>query len=432
VRAWPFAVVSAATRLVPLAVLAGLATAWALARAAVSRGERAALAGLVSAGVLAHGAIAFAPDHNPPDLGTHITRILDLGRLPLDYHAILRYGSHLPTDSQTTAPGTDLFGERALVPYSPLPNLVYYAAHRLGADLRWAVTGINVLLAMAVAPWMWWVARRLWDTGTAWRAALLYTLDLAVWHHVGRVHAPAAFGGALGTAALLYLADRARDTVDRRRILAAGAVLGIAVLGYSSLVVLFGLLGVALLALLALDARGLSPEARRGTALALVAGGLLAGALFYFHYVPGIVRSAGAVEADPDIFSGRTFLIFHNEGRQSLRIWRQGLWVPLFAAVAAAPFALRRARPDARPVLVAWFFGWALLMVMKEPFLFPRMLRWAKEDQFLSPLLDLLIAAGIAAIPRRGVRWAAAGAALGAAAWLQAADYLTHLDTLWQ
>jgi hypothetical protein len=419
-------------RLFPVALLVGLGTAWCLRRVAtVSRGERAALAGLVFAGTLGHGAVAFAPNHNPPDLGTHITRILDLGRLPLDYQALLRYGSHLPTASQTTAPATDLFGERALVPYSPLPNVVYYAAHLLGAELRWAITVVNVVLAMAVAPLLWWVAVQVWDRGTAWRATLLYVFDLAVWHHVGRVHAPAAFGSALGTVALLLLADRAAGLTAARAVVAMGTLLGLAVLGYSSLVVLFGLFGVVLLCLLVLDAHALPPAARRGTALALVVGGLLAGGLFYFHYVPGIVGSAGAVEADPDIFSGRTFLIFHNEGRQSLRIWHQGYWVGLLLALLAAPLALRRARADARPVFVAWLLAWALIMLLKEPFLFPKLLRWAKEDQFLSPLLCLFVGAGLGALPGGRVRWTATCAVMAVAGWIQARDWLTHLDTRW-
>jgi len=68
---------------------------------------------------------------------------------------------------------------------------------------------------------------------------------------------------------------------------------------------------------------------------------------------------------------------------------------PLLVGLAAAPFALSRARASARPVLGAWLLAWALTMLAKEPFLFPRPLRWAKEDQFVSPLLALLIGAGI-------------------------------------
>jgi hypothetical protein len=209
----------------------------------------------------------------------------------------------------------------------------------------------------------------------------------------------------------------------RRRLAVAvtAAVLGIAALGYSSLVVLFGLFGLVLLVLLALDARGMA---------ALVAGGLLAGVVFYFHYVPGLVRGAGALESSPDLFPGRTFLVFHNESRQSLRLWALGLWIPLFAGLVAAPFALRRARPAGRPVLIAWIAAWVLVMVLKEPWLFPRLLRWAKEDQFVSPACALFAAAAIAGIPRRGPRVVVAGAALALALWLQARDFAHHANSL--
>ena len=65
-------------------------------------------------------------------------------------------------------------------------------------------------------------------------------------------------------------------------------------------------------------------------------------------------------------------------------------------------------------------------MLLKEPFLLPKLLRWAKEDQFLSPLLCLLIGAGIAALPRPLLRWSAAAVAVAAAAVLQARDFILH------
>lgn len=427
----PVPTILGAPRLVPLALLfgAGVHRALGACRAATA-GDRGALAGLTAMGILVHGSVVFFPNHNPPDLQTHIERVYDLRDVPLEYEALLRYGSHMPTATQHSAPATDLFGERTLIPYSPLPNLVYFGLHSLGLDLWWGLTALNAALAMAVAPWAWVVSERLWGRGAAWVGTLLYSIDLAVWHHIGRAHAPAAFGGALGTAALLFLAARGSSLTTARATLAAGAVLGIAVLGYSSLVVLVGLFGVALLALLLLDARGLAPEARRGLALCLVVGGLLAGGLYYFHYVPGILKGAGSVEAEPEMFVGRTFLIFHNEGRQSLRIWQAGYWVGLLLGLVAAPLAMARARAEARPVLAAWLLAWALVMVLKEPFLFPKMLRWAKEDQFLSPLLCLLIGAGAWALPRRWMRATAAGAALALSLWLQARDFLTHADTL--
>jgi hypothetical protein len=427
-RAAPLPLLAGVPRLLPAAAVLGLACAWLLRR--VEPPTRAALVALATAGALWHGSIAFFPNHNPPDRDIHVVRALDLGAVPWTWDDWLRYGSHLPTASQYAEKATLLFGEQALIPYSPLPALVYYGLHRLGLDLDWAITVCNTVLVMAVAPWMWLVVSRLWNVGAGWVAALLYTLDLAVWHHVGRAHAPAAMAGAIGTAALLYLAVQAGALDRARPVAVAAAALAAAALGYSSLAVLLFFFGLVLIALLLLDARALTPGARRGAALALVIGGLVAGALYYFHYLPGVLRGAGAVEAEPDLFGARAFFIFRNEAKQSLRVWRLGFDWWLAAGAVAAPFALRRVRADARPVLVAWLAAWALLMLLKDPLFLPRLLRWAKEDQFLSPLLCVLIGAAVFSLPRPWMRVAAAGVAVLAAARIQWYDFLLHANTL--
>jgi hypothetical protein len=432
-RASPLPALAALPRLVPVALVSGLAMHAVLSRRAAglaTPAQRAALACLVAAGVAAHGSVAFFPDHNPPDVEIHVRRTLDLAAVHLDYGSLLRYGSHLPTPSQTFGQATTALGDAALIPYSPVPYFVYYAMHAAGLDLRWAITVLNAALAMAVAPLLWAAAARVWDAGAAWLAALLYSLDLAVWHHVGRSHAPASFGAALGTAVLLYLILRAPDVATPRRAAAAGLLLAAAVLGYSSLVALFGLFGLVLLFLLAVDAAGLPAAARKGLAAALAIGGLVAGALFYFHYLPGLLRGAPAMAAAPDPFPGRTVFIFHNESKESVRIWAGGFGILLAAGLLSAPMALGRARSHARPILTAWLAAWALLMVLKEPYLLPRMLRWAKEDQFVSPLLCLFVAAAVAALPRRWMRWSAAALVLAVAASLEARDFLLHANSL--
>jgi hypothetical protein len=429
-RAAPLPFLAAVPRLLAAAMALGLLAALLLRRAGLSLPARAALVALTTVGVLWHGSIAFFPNHNPPDRDIHVVRALDAGKVPWRYGDWLRYGSHLPTASQYAEKATLLFGEQALIPYSPLPALAYYGLHRLGLDLDWAITVCNTVMVMAVVPWMWLVAARLWTPGAAWVAVLLYVLDLAVWHHVGRVHAPAAFAGALGTAALLYF-TRDAGSFDRARTVAlGGGLLAAAALGYSSLAVLFFLFGLALFALLALDARALTPASRRGLALAVVLGGLLAGTLYYFHYVPGVLRGAGAVEAEPDLFAGRSFFIFRNEAKQSLRVWRFGFWLWVLAGLMAAPVALKRARVEARPVLIAWLAAWALLMVLKDPVFLPRLLRWAKEDQFLSPLLCLLIGGAVWALPRPWMRVSAAALVVATAAWIHLSDFILHTNTL--
>jgi hypothetical protein len=161
-----------------------------------------------------------------------------------------------------------------------------------------------------------------------------------------------------------------------------------------------------------------------------VIGGLLAGGLFYFHYVPGLLRGAREVAGGADPFPGRTVFIFHSESKESVRLWAGGYGLLLVAGLVAAPLALRRARAEARPILVSWLAAWAALMLLKEPFLLPKMLRWAKEDQFLSPLLCLFVGAGVAALPRGWMRWGTAALAAGIAVAIEARDFLLHANSL--
>ena len=419
------------TRLGPFALGAALLTRLALVRQpSLSASVRAALCALVAAGTLWHGSLPFVPAFDPYDVEVHVRRAQDLGHLPFEYGAMLRYGSHLPTETQTFGTATAALGERTLIPYSPLPYVFFHALERAGIDLHWGMIALDAALLMAIAPWLWVVTARVWSPASAWIATLLYTLDLPVWHHLGRAHVPASFGNALGTAALLYLALEAGRMDQPRRIAAGTVIFAIAVLGYSSLIVIFALFGLALLVVLVTDARALSVPAKKGIVAAMIAGGLLAGVLFYFHYVPGLLHGTGGLQQEPDLFQARTYLIFHNESRQSMRIWAAGFLITLVAGLVAAPIALRRAWAPARPIFAAWLATWALVMVFKEPFLFPRPMRWAKEDQFVGPLLAVFIGAALGTLPRPWMRWAAGAAVVGVALWLQVGDFRTQMTGL--
>ena len=113
-----------------------------------------------------------------------------------------------------------------------------------------------------------------------------------------------------------------------------------------------------------------------------------------------------------------------------MRLWAGGYGLLLVAGLVAAPAALRRARAEARPVLVAWLVAWAMLMLLKEPSLLPKLLRWAKEDQFLSPLLCLFVGAGVGALPRPWTRWTAAAVVVAIAVAVEARDFLLHANSL--
>lgn len=426
-RMAPLPLYLAVPRLLLPALAAGLLTRLALGRRAdVTPRVRAGLSALVAAGIVVHASLPFVPGYDPYDVEVHVRRARDFSQVSFEYGSLLLYGSHLPTPTQTFGTATAALGDRILIPYSPLAYVAYYPLHRLGLDLHWTMTLVDTVLAMAVVPLLWLVAARAWSPGSAWIAALLYTLDLPIWHHLGRAHYPASFGSALGTAALLHLAHDADRLDTRRRVALASGIVALALLGYSSLIVLFGLLGLTLLVVLVVDAAGLTQAAKKGLVASLLAGAFVAGLLFYLHYLPGLLHGAGTIQTEADPFPPRTYFIFHNESRQSMRVWAAGFALPLLTAAVAAPFALRRAHPSLRPVLLAWLLSWPVVMLAKEPFLFPRPMRWAKEDQFIAPVLALVIGGAAWSLPRPWMRWTAAAAAVGTALWIQLRDFHAH------
>lgn len=418
----------AVPRLGPLALCAGV-LAYRVARAAAGPTAARVLASVVLASTLAHGAWVFLPGHVPPDIHIHQQRTLDLGRVPLTYEGLLTYGSHFPTPSQDRGAATEALGNAARIPYSPLPNVAYYALHLLGLDLAWAMTAFNAALVSLMAVAVFGVTRLIWGAWAAWVAAALYSVDLAVWHHVGRSHAPAVVGAVLTLAALLLLAREALREGTPPALLMPTALVALAFLGYSASIPLFGIFAALWLGSMTVGPRVLEPRSRLRLATALVLGGLVAGVLFYFHYVPGLLGGVVPMSAEPDRFPARSFFIFHNESRQSLRLWAGGYWMLLLAGLVAAPFALRRASARVRPVLLSWLGAWSLFMLLKELALFSKLLRWAKEDQFLSPLLCLLIAGATGPLKPAWLRWVVTLLVLGGALWLHLEDYSFHANT---
>ena len=142
----------------------------------------------------------------------------------------------------------------------------------------------------------------------AWPRALA-ALDLALWHHLGRSHAPAVFGGRARPPPRSSISRGTRTRCaqpprGRRRRRPAGRWPRS---GYSSLLVLLGPVRRRAAALLRAGrpgARRAGPRrARRGARGRRPARGRAV--LFPLRARPG-ARGAG-VEAEPDLFPGRTF-----------------------------------------------------------------------------------------------------------------------------
>lgn len=415
-------------RLLGFVLLSTLLTVGLCRMLSLSRPQRAALCLLGGGLVLGCGFLSFLPNHSPADLDIHIWRAVDLAQVPTTYDAWLRYGSHYPTPSQIRGAATEALGQGPAIPYSPLPYVFFYAAHALGLDLHWSMNALEATALALLLPLVFAFARIASSSDLGGLlAATLMALDLATIHHLGRAHSPAVFGGALGLVALLAF-GLALSTIRRPGQIGISAVLlGLGALGYSSTPLFYGLFGVAALALLALQKE--TNELLTPVAMTLVAGGLIALALFYGHYIPGLMRGgSNGLIGDP--FPGRTFFVFHNESRQSLRLWRLGLFVPFLAAIPATWIVISRCSAIVRTFLLSWLAAWAGVMLLKEPWALPLLLRWAKEDFYVAPALTLVIAVAVARVESRPVRIALTAACVITALCLRINDYGFHADTL--
>ena len=422
----PIAIALALPRLL-LSAWVGLAIAAAICRVLSIEGADRARVLLLACGViLGCGFLSFLPNHSPADLDIHIWRTVDLATVPSTYDGWLRYGSHYPTPSQARGAATEALGEGPAIPYSPLPYVLFYAAHAAGLDLHWSMNAIEALCLSLLVPLVFAFGRAASDRAGGLLCSALMATDLATIHHLGRAHTPAVAGGALGLACLLSF-GLAVPTIDvARRWRVPALLLGLGALGYSSTPVFYALVGIILAACLAAQ-----PATRRLVSpvlLTLVVGGFFALAAFYGHYIPGLLGGGGPAFTDP--FPGRTFFVFHNESRQSLRLWRLGLYIPFLAAIPALAIISARCSPPIRAFLIAWFGAWVAMMLLKEPWGLPLLLRWAKEDFYVAPGLALIIGIGISRIRTPFARTALTSIALLVAILLRARDYGYHADTL--
>jgi hypothetical protein len=423
----PVAVSLALPRLLGFAA-AGAASISIMGRALRLRGESiASLALLGSLMVFAYGFLSFLADHAPADLDIHIWRTLDLAEVPPTYEGWFRYGSHYPTPSQIRGSATETLGGGPAIPYSPLPYVLFYAAHAAGLDLHWSMNAIEALsLALLLPPIFAFALRASTEFGGL-LAAMLMALDLATVHHLGRAHSPAVVGGALGLGCLLALGLALPGLDERRGWKGPAILLGLGALGYSSTPLFYALFGVAMMALVM---AGQDTKKLLGpVALTLGVGGALALVLYYGHYIPGLLEG-GKTPLASDPYPGRTFFIFHNESRQSLRLWRLGLYIPFLAAIPAAVFVIARGPALVRSFLLAWLSAWAGIMLLKEPWGLPVLLRWAKEDFYVAPALSLLIAIAIARLESRPLRIALASLSVVVFLCLRIEDYGFHANTL--
>src|SRR3990172_11898852 len=273
---------------------------------------------MATAAILAHSALIFFPNHAPPDLWNHIPQVEWLSTLELHFDEIYRFStSSDPFDDGHVRPH---FGVEYGAPYPPLFYLLTFAASSIHGDVRFLVEFLAVAVSLAMMVPLYLIARTIWkDPRIATLALLLFALEVSVWHHAHRVHAPGNLG-ELFFLVWLYFVAAHRGLMSSTRGLARFAAVTMATaLSYPA-----ALVHASLLAALAILCLSVGSEEERSSAKRVFAGvslGLFGAFLVY--YAPYALQAAQKANLllerrayDPPA----SFFFLRNQMRDTVRI----------------------------------------------------------------------------------------------------------------
>lgn len=375
----------------------------------VSRNDASFVSRLVAVSALAHSLPIFFPNHLPPDVPLHAIQVSWLASADFSYSGLMDYSKTLSRSitSEAVLMKTGRDGSKGQesaagsfgAPYPPFFYILAFFVSRLHGDLRFVLEILAVLMASLMLPLVFLAAKTIWSDGvTARIAALLFAMEISVWHHANRGHAPGIFGALFVLLFLWYLAAHG-DSLRRLKGVAGFALLTsavalcytVALIQISIFVAFFALF--LLLFLEGLEGRRLAFVSR---ALAgFVAGVVAALALFYAPYVAATltpsegsgVLFARASHYDPPA----TFYVLRNQLRDTVRILENGQ--VLYVALSIVGLGLLRRIQTSdyhRCWVLAGVSTYALMLVLKDPAFLPRIFLHAKEDLFYAPFACLL------------------------------------------
>jgi hypothetical protein len=293
--------------------------------------------------------------------------------------------------------------ERAFgAPYPPFFYLLAYGVSRADGDLRFAVEMLAVVMASLMLALVFLTASAVWKDGPKARiAALLFALEISVWHHVNRGHAPGVFG-ALFVLFFLWYLTAFPDAVQRARgFVVFTLVTLVTALCYTVAFVQISIFMAAFTALSFAFGAGGSFRSLLRPAAAFALGIAGAVALFYAPYLAQAARSSSSSEVLLDRAAAfdppASFLFLRNQLRDTVRIYRNGHAVyVLLSFLGLALLARSGAASHQRRLLWAAFAAYVVMLTLKDPAFVPRIFLHAKEDLFYAPFACLLAALPLA------------------------------------
>ena len=391
---------------------------------------------------LAHSLLLFFPNHLPPDVPNHGKQVEWLEERELTLETLAQYSDYV-SRQLTEGPVLMNLGESRTVearegensraygsPYPPFFYLFTFLLLSVHDDLRFLLELVPVALGALMLVMVFVMAWTIWAERTIARfAAVLMLLEISIWHHAHRGHGPGLFGAAFVLAFVALVALRAPGMKTVRSGLPLALPACIAALSYAVAPIQLGFFVATLTVLLAIsrDERILAAALALGSALG-AAGAVI---LYYGPYVlDALERSRflleGGAYAPP-----AAFFFLRNQMRDTVRIYLNGF--PLYLLLSAAGLVLlRRSGASSAHQKLLWSAAltFALLLVLKDPLVFPRILLHAKEDLFYASFACLLGALPLSALWSRRVGRRAAALLLAVLSYLAAKDQAHNANTL--
>jgi hypothetical protein len=378
----------------------------------------------------AHSLLIFFPNHLPPDVSNHLPQVEWLGDLKWTFDEVYRFSSSSdPFDDGHVRPH---FGVEYGAPYPPVFYLIVHGITFAHGDIRFLIEFLAVTVSAAMMVPVFLLARTLWRDGRVARfAIILLALEISIWHHAHRVHAPGSLGELAVLFWLYFLAAREKDLSTRRGVLWFAAFTAVTALSYPASLVQVAIFS-AFMALLLWRAEGAGSRPLQGFVAALLIGFAGAFLLYYAPYAIAALRKSDLL-LDRDVYDPpATFWFLRNQMRDTVRILRNGY--PLYVGLSLAGFAIlprSGASSYHRKILVACGLTYATMLALKDPALFPMIFLHAKEDLFYAPVACLLSGLVLARLwaHARSTR-ALAILLVSVAALLQLRDQALNRDTL--
>ncbi len=391
-------------------------------------GKSAFVSHLVAVAALAHSVLVFFPNHLPPDVPLHGIQVSWLSEVDFTYSGLTDYARTLSRSitSDAVLMETDTIhvpddANAFAAPYPPFFYMLAYGASQTHDDMRFVIEVLAVGFGCLMLVLTYFLARAFWrDELAARMVAVVFALEISIWHHASRGHGPGLFGGFFVLLFLLYVSR------ERKSWLGLAGVTLVVALSYTVAFVQISVFMAFFVVLTAWQDRPTALRFASGFALG-IAGAV---AVFYAPYLFG--GGGAALERAADYKAPSSFFFLRNQLRDTVRLLQNGHAAYVLLSLVGLSIVDRwNLSAHHRRVLWAALATYVTILVLKDPVFLPRVFLHAKEDVFYAPFACMLLALPLTSLWRNRSYRPLTFAVLAILVLLSVRDKAFNADTLY-